>query len=111
MDLGLSATMWRHSPVRHLFYELEADLGLSDPSHSPENTRVPGHQSTTSTVNKNLLKFVEYIFPSSKEWTRVWLLEYHLFASIGRKSIGSRIVLRDEIITKSYIQLAKKDLL
>jgi hypothetical protein len=50
--------------------------------------------------NKNLPKFVKYIFSSSKDWTGVWMLKYRdlylLLASIGRGYIGN-IVLADKI--------------
>ena len=52
---------------------------------------MPRNQPTGSMMNKNLPKFVKYIFPSSKEWTRVWFLGYRdlrlHFASISTEII------------------------
>ena len=64
-----------HLLVRHFFYELDTDLGLSNASHSPEETGAPRHQATSSMRRKNVPKLVKYIFPSSKEWTRIWWLK------------------------------------
>jgi hypothetical protein len=69
--------MWRHLPGSCFFCELETDLGLSDPSQSPEKAAsAPRHQSAISTMIENTLKFVEYIFPTSKDWTGLWFLRY-----------------------------------
>jgi hypothetical protein len=81
-------------PVRHFFGEFKTDLGLSDSSHSPEETRAP--RSIISTINKNLPRFVEYILPSSKQRTRIWFSRHrdlHLrFASIGREIIDNIVL-------------------
>jgi hypothetical protein len=81
-------------PVRYFFGEFETDLGLSNPSHSPEETTTP--RSIVSTINKNLPKFVEYILPSSKQWTGVWFLRhrnFHLhFASIDKEIIDNIVL-------------------
>ena len=55
-------------------------------------------------MNKNLPKLVEYISPSSKQWTGVWLLRYrdlHLpFPGIEGETIDIvDIVLVDKIYT------------
>jgi len=90
--------MRRHLPLRHFFYEPKTDLGLSNSTHSPEETRPPWHQLTIKTLNKNLSKFVKYISPSSEDWTGVWFLRYrnlHLpFTCIGRENI----VLEDKLL-------------
>ena len=65
-----------HLPFRHFFYELETDLGLSNPSQSPKEARAPQHQAASSTWGKNLPKLLKYIFPPSKEQTGVWFLWY-----------------------------------
>ena len=52
MNPVLWIAIWRFLPARHFFYEIETDLDLSNPSHSPEETRTPRHQSTISTTNK-----------------------------------------------------------
>ena len=86
-----SADMCRHLLLSHFFSELQTDLGLSHASHSPEKTRVPRHQFTVGTMNKNLPKFVEHFFPPGKQWTGVGFLRYvhlHLpFTGIGRENI------------------------
>ena len=71
------------------------------------------NHSTITTMNKNIHKFVKYIFPSCKEWTGVWLLMYrdlHLsITSIGRENIDS-IVLEGEFMhnyCKPLIQHAR----
>ena len=91
--------MWQ--PVRYFFYKSETDLSLSNPSCSPEETGAPHNQFTISTMNKNLLKFVQYIFPSYKQWAGVWFLKYrdlHMpFPCIGGGN--TNIVLADKIYT------------
>ena len=78
-------------PVRYFFCELETDLGLSNPSCSPEETRASRHQFTIRTLNKNLPKLVKYIIPSDKQWTSIWSAGYrvsHLpFANIDMANI------------------------
>jgi hypothetical protein len=52
-------------------------------------------------MKKNLPEFVKYIFPSSKDETRVWFLQYgdHLrFVGISRNNVNV-IVLVDKICT------------
>ena len=38
---------------------------------------------STVAMNKNLLKFVEYIFLSDKRWTRVWFLKYRYLSLVS----------------------------
>ena len=83
-----------HLPVRHFFYELETNLGFSDPSQSPEETRAPQHQAASSTLKKNLSKLLKYIFSPSKKQTGVgflWYKDIYLpftsWSSIGRDNI------------------------
>jgi hypothetical protein len=80
-------------PARHFLCELETDLGLSNPSHPPEETRTPQHQSI---INKDLPKFVKYISPSSKDETRVWFLRYRdldmRLASIGMEIVNNIVL-------------------
>ena len=101
-----------HLPIRHFFCELETDLGLANPPHSPEETTAP--QSDISTINKDLPQFLKYIFPSSKNWTRVRFLRYRdlrlPFANIRRMYIDltdknvqlmlDYLYSRQEILTK-----------
>jgi hypothetical protein len=52
--------------MNHFLYELETNLGLSNPSHSPEEAQASGHWSTSNLRSKYLPKFIKYILPSSK---------------------------------------------
>ena len=74
-----------HLLVRHLFYELRADLALSNAPHSPEETGVP----TSSKSEKNVPKLVKYFFPSCKEWTGVWSSKYQDCLPFGRKNVDN----------------------
>ena len=61
-------------------------------------------------MSKSLLKLLEYIFPSNKQWTGVWFLRYRdlAFPSIGGENTG--VVLTDKICTiiaKLFIHLRK----
>ena len=69
-------------------------------------------------MNKDLAKFVQYIFPSSKQWTGIWFSAYwdlHLhFDSIGRESIDIIIIVLGSnlctIIAKSFIRSQRERL-
>ena len=78
-----------HLLVRHFFYELHADLGLSNATHSPEETGAPWYQATSSTREKNVPNLVKYIFPSSKERTRVWWLKYRDCLPFSRMNVDN----------------------
>jgi len=87
-------------PVQHFFRELEADLGLSNPSRSPEKTRVP--QCTIRTMNKNLAKLVKHIIPSNKQWAGVWFAGYRglrlPFVRMDMVNIADKSAVIDEYI-------------
>ena len=90
--------------VGHFLYELETNLGLSNPSHSPEETWASWHLSARILTTEYLLKFIKYILPSSKDWTRIGLLSqrgvYLPSNSIGSENID--IVLSIELVLKSH---------
>ena len=94
--------------VRHFLYELKTYLGLSNPSHSPEEAWLSYHPSASNLRSKYLFKFIKYILPSSKVWTRVWFVGhrdvYLHSASISRENI----VLYIELVLKLQTQLLQK---
>ena len=89
--------------MQHFLYELQTYLCLSNPSQSPEETRVSQSLSVSNLIGKYHLKFIKYILPSSKEWTGVGLLNYRdvclLSASISRENI--EIILSVESVPES----------
>ena len=89
--------------MRHFLYELQTYLGLSNPTHSPEETKASRHSSVSKLMSKYHLKFIKYILSSSKEWTGVGLLNYRdvylLYASISRENI--EIILSVESVPES----------
>ena len=92
--------------MRSFLYELQTYLGLSNPTHSPEETKVSRHSSVSKLMSKYHLKFIKYILSSSKEWTGVGLLNYRdvylLSNSISRENI--EIILSVESVTESWTQ-------
>ena len=93
--------------VRHFLYKLETNLGLSNPSHSPEET---GVSSAGNMMSKYLLKYIKYISSSSKDWTRVGHLSYrdvyqHTI-SISRENILSiKLMLKSQTLLQQRLTI------
>ena len=90
--------------MRHFLYKLEANLGLSNPSHSPEETWA---SSAGNLMSKYLLKFIKYILLSSKDWTRVGNLSYR-DVFVHSTSISRENILSIELVLKSHTPLQQR---
>ena len=89
--------------VRHFLHELETYLGLSNPSHPPEETGASSCSSVSNLMSKYHLKFIKYILSSSKERSGIGLLSYGdvypLSTNISRENTD--IILSIELVLKS----------